>query len=204
MNAQLTFRHVFGLLATERVLAITMLIISVAFNVFLSYELVRSKSETELYKENRKLTMGEEAPTLFAHDRDGRETSVDFKSVHLPTVLYLESATCHWCQQNSANLEQLQRQSVGKYNLVRLLLEDAKQIDQNQGFDEDSNTRIMFHPTVESKLALDLTSTPTTILISIDGKIQKVWKGAYVTDKKNEVEYALGIKLPGLKESPNP
>ncbi len=191
-------KKILQLLATERVLAISMLIISVALNVFLAYQLRQARGEVTLYRENRKLTIGETAPVLSARDRNGNDVALDFVVDHVPTVLYLESTTCHWCQQNRANLEQLAAQSVGRYRLVRLVLEKADHLEPE--IPENQNIRVLFQPTVESRLTMDLTSTPTTVFISSDGKITKIWKGAYNQERKIDIEDVLGIKLPGIKE----
>lgn len=58
-----------------------------------------------------------------------------------------------------------------------------------------------FEPTVETKLAFDLYSTPTTFLITQNGQILKIWKGAYDDELKAEIEATLGVHLPGLDKS---
>jgi peroxiredoxin len=50
----------------------------------------------------------------------------------------------------------------------------------------------------ETIQALGLGGTPQTIIVSPDGRVLKVWKGAYADNLRPEVEAYFGIQLPGL------
>jgi hypothetical protein len=43
------------------------------------------------------------------------------------------------------------------------------------------------------------TGTPTTFLISPQGLVLGVWRGAYVGEVKKEIEAKLNVQLPGIK-----
>jgi hypothetical protein len=55
-------------------------------------------------------------------------------------------------------------------------------------------------PTEAFVSSLGLGSTPQTIVISSQGKIEKNWIGAYGDDTKKEVEDYFGVVLPGLTD----
>ena len=190
----MTIKSVLSKVVTEKVVLILLLALSVTINAFLSREIVSVRNRVDLLTENRRLTIGEIAPILRTRDIKGEEVDVDFAGQQLPTVLYLQSTTCHWCAQNLENFKSLASQSTGKYRLVTLFLEPAIKADQRLF----SSYQNLFDPTVESKVLFDLSSTPKTILFSPDGEVQKIWKGAYDTERKIEIEEVLGIVLPGL------
>ena len=52
--------------------------------------------------------------------------------------------------------------------------------------------------TRETIQSLGLGRTPQTIVVSPEGKILKVWMGAYVEEMRPEVEAYFGVQLPGL------
>ena len=50
----------------------------------------------------------------------------------------------------------------------------------------------------ETITSLGLGSTPQTIVISPEGKVVKLWTGAYVERLQPDVEGYFGVRLPGL------
>jgi len=92
----------------------------------------------------------------------------------------------------------LAQQSAGKYRVIFLSFE--KRAEAEISAVSGTATDILFAPTVESKLAFDLTSTPTTLLLSANGDVKKIWKGAYGGERRVDIEETLGLKLPGLPD----
>lgn len=52
---------------------------------------------------------------------------------------------------------------------------------------------------MESVRSLDLGSTPQTLVVSSDGKIEKNWIGAFSGELHRDVETYFQVKLPGLR-----
>lgn len=165
-------------------------------NVISVFELEKSKGREALILSNRQLTIGESAAILKARDHKGEEVSYDFSKRQVPTVLYLLSSTCHWCEQNEVNFNELASQAPGKYQLLTLSLEKATDAESIPPF--GSHNLYLFEPSVESRLSLNLNSTPATLMFSPDGELKKIWKGAYSDERKADIEKVLGIHLPGL------
>ncbi len=197
MNTYSKLKCVFASLATEKAVLILLFAISVAINLLLANEIVQSRNLVQLLRANRKLTVGETAPILRTHDEKGQETLVDLSGGQFPTLLYLHSASCYWCEKNTVNLRELALQAPGKYQLITLLMEPATKASNLVSF---PNTQNLFDPAVESKISFDLSATPTTILFSPEGKVEKIWKGAYQGERKIDIEKTLGIQLPGLAQ----
>lgn len=198
MSAPRTLRNFLWAVITERNLLILLVAISVGLNLLFAYTLAQTRSQMDLIIENRKLTIGEIPPKLTARRSDRNLTSIDLTGQNAPTVLYLYSTSCHWCVQNELNLRRMSEQAMGRYRLIALSLDKDTSNDDLTGLDAD--TLRLFDPTTETKLSFDLRSTPTTILFSEAGEVQKIWKGAYTVERKKEIESVLGIELPGLPE----
>jgi hypothetical protein len=49
---------------------------------------------------------------------------------------------------------------------------------------------------------LKLAATPATFVISVDGRVQKDWAGAYREDTATELEKFFDVRLPGLAANP--
>lgn len=54
----------------------------------------------------------------------------------------------------------------------------------------------------ETKEAYKISGTPQTIVVSPEGRVLQNWMGAYVGDKKSQVEAFFHVTLPGLRELP--
>lgn len=152
MNSFSSLKHIFVSLATEKAFLISLLAISVVINLLLTKEVTQQRNLVQLLRSNRKLTIGETVPTLSAHDANGEEVSINISGRRFPTVLYLHSATCHWCEQNTENLRHLALQAPGKYQLLTLLMEPAAKVP---GFISYPNIENLFDPSVESKITFD-------------------------------------------------
>jgi peroxiredoxin len=87
----------------------------------------------------------------------------------------------------------------GKYRIIGLSLsnEELKNYADTHLFDFPIYTKI----SSETLLNYKFGATPQTVVVSPDGKIEKVWKGAYSGNIQSEIEDYFRIKLPGLVES---
>lgn len=111
-------------------------------------------------------------------------------------MLYIFTPDCHWCARNLENIKAVGGQVGNRYRLIGISLSGDKleeYLAQSQ-----LNFPVYHSPTDASRLAYDMVATPTTIIISKEGKVVRIWRGAYGTDRQEEVEHFFNIKLPGL------
>ena len=53
----------------------------------------------------------------------------------------------------------------------------------------------------QSIAAYHLGGTPTTIVVSAEGKLLREWKGAYMGNSKREIEEYFGVSIPGVAQA---
>jgi hypothetical protein len=141
------------------------------------------------------LTIGESAPGLIASDWSGKDVEVRLANHVLPTVVYLYSASCHWYEKNLFNVQEMVSQSSGKFEVILISMEPRTSDRKDPGI---LGATHLFSPSIESKMTFDFNATPMTLVFSPDGVLQKVWKGAFINEKKIEIEKTLGIHLSDL------
>lgn len=137
--------------------------------------------------------MGVPVPPLTGYSVDGRGISVSFGDPRIPTVLYVFSPQCGWCAKNIDNFRSLITQSGARYQIVGLATsrQDLAPYLAKEGL------KLPVFAGVDSNLvsAYHLGATPTTIVISPDGKVLRVWTGAYRENIRHQIESLLGVHL---------
>jgi hypothetical protein len=109
-----------------------------------------------------------------------------------PTLLYVFSPTCHWCERNLANIAAI----VKNRRDVRVVgVNIGPPLDaasaKKQPFDE------IIQPGSATIRAYRFTGTPSTLLVT-QGTITQSWSGAYAGPLADDVSKALAVTLPGL------
>jgi peroxiredoxin len=176
---------------------LTMLVCcSVILNLFLAREVRKLRNTATLLAETRKLNLNDVAQPLETVDLQGRPFSISYADSSLPTVLYIFTPDCHWCARNLENINGLAEQVKDRYRLIGISINGdglGEYLAQNK-----LNFPVYHSPSDASRLAYDMVATPTTIVISKEGRVVRIWSGAYGTDRKEEIEHFLNIRLPGL------
>jgi hypothetical protein len=144
------------------------------------------------------LTAGVRMTSLPVADLEGRRTELPLTG-DLPTVLYVFSPQCGWCDANHAGIEALARQVGGRYRFVGISLSD-------RDLDAYLHTRPLSMPVYHSPTAAAVTmyrleSTPQTIVLSPDGRVERVWRGAYAGRQQASIQYYFGVELPSATAS---
>jgi cytochrome oxidase Cu insertion factor (SCO1/SenC/PrrC family) len=139
------------------------------------------------------LAAGTKAPAFEGTSLKGDKVSLDFTDKR-PTLLYVFSPTCHWCEKNLANIQAIVKarrdlRIIG-VNIGPKLDADAA---KKQPFDE------IVQPGSRTVQAYHLNGTPSTILVS-NGVVSRAWTGAYAGPIADDVSKALAVTLPGLPE----
>ena len=130
-------------------------------------------------------------------------TTVEGKPVVLryadrPTVLFIVSSGCSWCERNGEAIALLHGRLASKYRFVGL------------GMTERATTafvaRLPFpvytipSPTSESWRPYGLGATPSLMVIASGGRIERVWTGAIRADRQRDIEQFFGMSLPTLDD----
>jgi thioredoxin-related protein len=143
------------------------------------------------------LKEGAPVPPISAYSMtSGKQEQIAY-DVGRPTLLYVFSPKCHWCEMNRAGIEALSRSAADRYRIVGLALTE-------DGLAEKLKEHPVDFP-VYTRLAADvlktykLGSTPQTIVVSPQGKVLKNWPGAYMGRRREEVQKYFAVSLPEIK-----
>jgi len=174
-----------------------LLVISLCVNVIQGIHILRVEDELT-HPPQSGLDAGTLMPPFSATDISGQHKRVEFESNALPTLLYVFSPTCSWCERNSPWVLSLQSQSAGKFRMLGLSL-------SSNGLREFVRSHAITFP-VYSDIpqgtisAYRLGPTPETILVSSSGRLARVWMGAYGESSRASIEQALAIRFPLAKQ----
>ena len=141
------------------------------------------------------LQPGATVPEIVGLASDGSMTTLHYGAVHVPTVLYVFTPQCGWCKKNIANFHALIDQAGTRYRVVGIAL-SRQDLDL---YVKDENLRLPIYSDIRTDIrnVYQLGATPETIVVSPEGKILKLWSGAYEEWIKTDIETFLQIRLPG-------
>ena len=139
------------------------------------------------------ISEGTTVPPLQGRDLDGVSKTIRFDDYSGATVIYVVSPQCGWCEQNAPNIAYLsQHASSFRFFAVSTLSDGIPEFVQRTGLPFP----ILRDPSPETVRAFRLRATPTTIVVSREGKVIKYWQGAFQTPTKNAVGHFFGISFP--------
>jgi hypothetical protein len=146
------------------------------------------------------LAAGAMAPRLRVEDVNGRRIVLDWAGALKPTILYIFTPACVWCQRNNASLNLFVSSQKSAYRIVGLSLTDGglKNYIDKYKIEYDA---VYANPLTFNNQQSFQAVTPTTILISKDGVMENVWQGAYTGAVKRQIEEKFGIQFPTLAMS---
>jgi peroxiredoxin len=143
---------------------------------------------------NPPIPLGSSMPPLDVKDLSGREFRLDYGESRLPTVVYVFSPSCGWCERNSTNVRALVSQAKSKYRFIGLSLTSHGLGNYLEAHDVDFPT--YSDPSDASRSQYHLYSTPTTFVIARSGKLLKIWAGAYLGQTRSDIEHFFSVQLP--------
>ena len=173
-----------------------------SFNIILSAALIASVSLNLAQKrEVNKLRTGEllDPGTYMTHIEaltpDGTVGHISPGGFR-PTILYVFSPRCQWCTQNQANIRTLAKKVADRYRVVGLSLTDRglREYLRRSPLPFDVYT----NPSADAVAAYKLQSAPQTLVVAANGRLERVWRGAYAGEQRAEVEEYFNARLPGL------
>jgi len=181
---------------------LVLLTISLSGNVLLGYGVFRLSTRVgpvgaaAARQEAPIPEVGTALPALDVRNLQGEKVSLSFASDQRPTVIYVFTPECTWCARNLNNLKAIVAASQQSYRIVGLSLDpNVSSYLKDTGLEFPVYTS----PSREMVAAYGFGSTPSTIVVSPEGKLMKFWRGAYASTNKKEVEDFFHVTLPGLK-----
>lgn len=178
------------------VVILGLLAVSLGVNVWLWH----SVRATRLRSGNTPASIGRRVPPLTAKALAGHDVTLDFSSRPRPTVLYVFSPSCGWCNRNANNLRALVEQRGNDYEFVGVSLNDKGTEDVQRYVAETGiSFPVYARPSADTVRSYALSGTPQTIVVSRDGTVLKNWPGAYIQPIQKEVEDYFGLRLPGVE-----
>jgi len=178
-----------------QIVVVLLLGLSAITNGLLVFKVRELRGVITALKSEETIQVGTHLGPLTAQDLTGQGTAIRFSDTDRPTLLYVFSPSCGWCKKNEENIKSLVNQTGDKIRMVGVSL-------SREGLDEYLRARFpqvkVVTPDARSIATYKLSGTPETILVSSDGVVLKVWKGAFSDSLQREVEDYFRIKLPGL------
>lgn len=181
-----------------------LLIISVVLNVFLARQSKRLGKELEsdlaIIEKAEGILPDTVVPPLEVLDMSGQPIIISYAEIKSPTVLYVFSASCGWCDRNLENIKFLAR-SLGKdYRFVGVSLSPNQ---LNEYLAKANLPFPVFHsPSLSMSTTYRMGRTPQTIVVSPESRVMKSWSGAYGNlygkATQTEIETFFRVTLPGL------
>lgn len=169
------------------------LILSVALNVALA---------RDIWVVKRPIVRKIDGPTgmvmgpVLASDLAGHPVTLNFAGSGESTVIYVFSPECHWCARNLANIRALASARDTSYKFLGLSVQDTAL----QGYARAARYGFPLYSiaSLDELKSAAVRGTPSTIVISPQGRVVKNWVGAYMQSRQQEVESYFGVHLPGL------
>ncbi len=183
-----------GMLSNSALLVL--LATSGIMNVYLANQVSHQRDAIAKLRIEDRLAVGSWVPSLQGKAASGEPMGIDYADRDTPTVLYVFSPLCRWCKSNFDNATALQRAVSGRYRFVGVSL-------TSNGLTDYLTQNKIAYPVVTDlpitiKAAYKMAATPTTIVVSPDHKVMKVWAGAFEGQSQQEIEDYFHTKLPGL------
>lgn len=182
----------------RHLLVFCLLALSAITNLLLVGKVRELRSTITALKSEHSSTPGTRLPPLTAQDMSGQSVTIRFDEIQVPTLLYVFSPSCGWCRKNEDNISSLASQAGDSIRIIGLTL-------STDGLTEYVADRFppvkVIRPDSQTMTAYKLSGTPETILVSSDGIVLRVWKGAYSDSTKRELEAYFHVKLPGLRQT---
>jgi hypothetical protein len=177
-----------------------LLAVSLAINLCLAQQMRATERSLAVLAAGAYLHVGDQASSLDLLDGQ-QPIRIDYSEVSVPTLLYLMLPTCGYCKVNLPNMKALLAQAEGRYRML-IVSAVATGVEEYRVSNEISVPIPTVSPQTQRDLKLG--GTPSTILISPDGKVLGVWHGAYTSNQEAEIENKLGVTLPGLDSAAMP
>jgi len=182
-------------------LLLILLLASLSLNVFLGTYIKRLRARASTQPVAVNLVPGVTILPITASDLSGKAATISYSDTDKPTVLYVFSPKCVWCERNTQNLQTLATLKGGSFRFIGLSLDETKLAEYIEA--HHFKFQVYKDVTQSSVEMLGLRSTPQTIVVSPEGRVLKNWIGVYGEHSQPDVEGFFGVHLPGLTATTN-
>lgn len=141
------------------------------------------------------LAPGQVLTSLNGIDIEGNRTSIAYNQDARKTLLLSFAPECAPCEENMPDWEALVKildSNSFRVVAVSVVPTGAKEYISRHNL---GGVPVIASVDVQDRATYKLRATPQMILISPDGKVEKVWTGLMRGERRKEVEQVLGVKL---------
>jgi peroxiredoxin len=151
---------------------------------------LRAKTEIEL---------GATAPPITVKAISGEKVTITLNARTRPTVLYIFSPSCGWCDENLDNIRYLAKRKSAQYDFVGLSVANDGLADYASR--HDLNFPVFDGLTIEAFKAYRLGRTPQTLVVSPQGRVLANWVGTYEGSLRPRIEEFFSVSLASHTEA---
>jgi hypothetical protein len=179
----------------------TLLLAALALNWAQYIRLTQYRNAVQERASAPALSVGSVLPHFQALGRDGQRISIDFdpKTDPQDTILYYFAPDCVWSRRNSANINELHSRLAQTHRFIGVAPSPAV-LDLYLS-EHGHEFYVVTTPAKETVEAYRLSGTPHTLLIGPNGRVKRVWYGAYLGETLDKVQREFSISLPGVTQS---
>lgn len=116
-------------------------------------------------------------------------------------AVYVFSSSCSWCEKNLNNIRTLAQSKFSEYRFIGVSTGPSEAL-REYCRSNAINFEVMEAVPDSLQKAYDMGGTPQLIVVSPDGRLKRVFKGALSGEQKSEAEAFFGTTLPGLDSPP--
>lgn len=142
--------------------------------------------------------VGETLPPLRGASPAGTPVVVAFDR---PTLLYVFSPSCSWCDRDYENLLAMGRELSGQYQVVAVTRTSNKLSEYVGRKPHPGVVLAVDAASLPKEMALSLGLTPQTVVVDTGGLVQRVWAGALFDSRLREAELFFRLDLPGVTQA---
>src|SRR5690242_4370248 len=100
-------------------LLLVLLIASLSLNVFLAWRLKAQPPVTPTQTPTaHRLSLNEDVPPLVVKNLSGQLETIKYSDSAQPTVLYVFSPNCKWCERNNPNVTAVANAKTGSFRFI--------------------------------------------------------------------------------------
>lgn len=183
-----------GIVAPILLVTFGLLVASAITNFTLIHRVHQLEAAVGVLKSERALRVGESVPSEVLKSIDGSPWTLDYAGQTNPTILYIFTPRCEWCEKNVENAAALATQSTRRYRFIGVSLSGAEP-DLRKYMDAHDIRYPVYVAPPRFSTDYKVAATPTTVLISSRGRVMDTWNGAYFGDTASAMEAYLHIHL---------
>lgn len=150
---------------------------------------------TDRRRSDESLVIGGLLGPIAALDPGGSWVTIRFPP-ETRTLLYVFSPRCSWCDANLPAIQQLS-EHLDDITVIGLSTADST---LPAYLARAKLSFPVYSTTIETMNVRGFTATPTTLLLDASGRIERIWRGAYVGETRSAIEAVFGLTFAGLPE----